>query len=571
MSQHDLDIANQTFPNTRSDLNNALKALGSNSSGTSVPSTPYANQFWYDTANNLFYIRNEDNDANIEIMALDQSNDTVEYFKSDSIRTALVEYSDGTDAFTIGSDGTVAFDTNTLYVDATNNKVGIGTSSPSSPLEVVGGAPLASGFTQSRSGHPTFGITNGGTDSVYFHLAPSGGSHQTFMQVRDDDTDVNSIAFSTSGTEAMRIDSSGNVGIGTSSNLTGKINLPESDYGEGINIFSSGTEANRCGIGHYAYDTRIYYGGSDSLTFVDGGPSGTERMRIDSNGRLGIGTSSPEAILHVSTGGGIAPFASTQIISESTGNNYIELNGGNTSTTALYFGDSNDQDVGGILYNHSNNSMSFRANASERMRIDSSGNILLSTTSTYPGSGNTNGGTMVENSSADGTSFFVSRKTNIACYFNRNNDGSVVSLRRGGSEVGSISVTASNTSYNTSSDYRLKENVDYTFDATSRLKQLKPCRFNFKADTDRIVDGFIAHEVSDIVPEAVTGEKDAMMTEEYEVTPAVLDDDGNTVEEAVMGTREVPDYQGIDQSKLVPLLVKTIQELEARITTLENN
>jgi hypothetical protein len=111
--------------------------------------------------------------------------------------------------------------------------------------------------------------------------------------------------------------------------------------------------------------------------------------------------------------------------------------------------------------------------------------------------------------------------------------------------VGRIRTAASSTSYNTSSDYRLKENVDYTWDATTRLKQLKPARFNFIADADTIVDGFLAHEVSSIVPEAITGTKDA------------VDGEGN------------PDYQGIDQSKLVPLLVKTIQELEARIATLE--
>jgi hypothetical protein len=140
----------------------------------------------------------------------------------------------------------------------------------------------------------------------------------------------------------------------------------------------------------------------------------------------------------------------------------------------------------------------------------------------------------------------------------------------GGGEKGSIVANTSSTSYNTSSDYRLKENVSYDFDATTRLKQLKPARFNFISDADTTVDGFLAHEVSDIVPEAITGEKDAMTTEEYEVTPAVLDENGNVITEAVMGTREVPDYQGIDQSKLVPLLVKTIQELEARITALEN-
>ena len=106
--------------------------------------------------------------------------------------------------------------------------------------------------------------------------------------------------------------------------------------------------------------------------------------------------------------------------------------------------------------------------------------------------------------------------------------------------VGTITVDGTSTAYATSSDYRLKENVDYTFDATTRLKQLKPARFNFIADADKTVDGFIAHEVSSVVPEAVTGEKDAT------------------------------EMQGIDQSKLVPLLVKTIQELEARITELEN-
>tara|TARA_R110000851_G_scaffold308652_1_gene467634 strand:- start:259 stop:2079 length:1821 start_codon:yes stop_codon:yes gene_type:complete len=136
--------------------------------------------------------------------------------------------------------------------------------------------------------------------------------------------------------------------------------------------------------------------------------------------------------------------------------------------------------------------------------------------------------------------------------------------------VGTIVTGASSTTYNTSSDYRLKENVDYTWDATTRLKQLKPARFNFITDdTNTLVDGFLAHEVSSIVPEAITGEKDAMMDEEYEITPAVKGADGIVITEAVMGTHSVPNYQSIDQAKLVPLLVKTIQELEARITALE--
>ena len=136
--------------------------------------------------------------------------------------------------------------------------------------------------------------------------------------------------------------------------------------------------------------------------------------------------------------------------------------------------------------------------------------------------------------------------------------------------VGKIQTSGTSTSFITSSDHRLKENVDYTWDATTRLKQLKPARFNFIADdTNTLVDGFLAHEVGSIVPEAITGTHNGMKDEEYETTPAV-EDDGAIITPAVMGTRSVADYQGIDQSKLVPLLVKTIQELEARLTTLEN-
>ena len=141
--------------------------------------------------------------------------------------------------------------------------------------------------------------------------------------------------------------------------------------------------------------------------------------------------------------------------------------------------------------------------------------------------------------------------------------------------VGSIKTSGSATSYNTSSDYRLKENVVPMTGSIDRLKDLKPSRFNFKADTDKTVDGFLAHEAGEVVPECATGTKDAMMDEEYEVTPAVMDGE-TVVTEAVMGTRSVPDYQGIDQSEIVPLLVASLQEavakieaLEARVTALE--
>ena len=122
MSQHDYDIANQTFPNTRSDLNLALKGLASTSSGTSAPSTTYANQFWMDTSSNTLYIRNEDNDANIPVLVLDQTNDTVEYFKSDSIRTALIEFTDGDDALSIADGGALTTAGN-LSIGGSNNEL----------------------------------------------------------------------------------------------------------------------------------------------------------------------------------------------------------------------------------------------------------------------------------------------------------------------------------------------------------------------------------------------------------------------------------------------------------------
>ena len=105
--------------------------------------------------------------------------------------------------------------------------------------------------------------------------------------------------------------------------------------------------------------------------------------------------------------------------------------------------------------------------------------------------------------------------------------------------------------------------------ATAQTKLLKPCNFDWIVGGN--VNGFLAHELAEVVPEAVTGTKDAMMDEEYEVTAAVVDDEGNETTAAVMGTRSVPDMQGIDQAKLVPLLTATIQELIARIEALENN
>jgi hypothetical protein len=188
-------------------------------------------------------------------------------------------------------------------------------------------------------------------------------------------------------------------------------------------------------------------------------------------------------------------------------------------------------------------------------------------------------------------SFYINRMSDSS---QANGDGQTLVFRRDGTDVGSVSVTSSATAYNTSSDYRLKENLTPLTGALDRLDQLPVYRFNFKADPDTTVDGFVAHEVQAHVPEAVTGEKDAMRTvvvqeavEAVEAQPATYWEEGDELPEGVaVGdektaaveaveavaevTEEQPDYQGIDQSKLVPLLVAAVKELKAKVETLEN-
>ena len=184
---------------------------------------------------------------------------------------------------------------------------------------------------------------------------------------------------------------------------------------------------------------------------------------------------------------------------------------------------------------------------STAMTIENSGRVLIGRTSTVGYQLDVYGDALFERAGTSATHIVI-----------KNANGN----------VGTITSSGTSTSYNTSSDYRLKENVVPMTGSIDRLKELKPSRFNFIADADTTVDGFLAHEAGEVVPECATGTKDAMKDEEYEVTPAVMDGE-TVVTEAVMGTRSVPDYQGIDQSKLTPLLVAALQEAIARIEVLE--
>ena len=194
--------------------------------------------------------------------------------------------------------------------------------------------------------------------------------------------------------------------------------------------------------------------------------------------------------------------------------------------------------------------MKFSTTGSEAMRILSNGDVAINSTTTST-SGFSAAHLKVGTDSSKNSITVESNRENQVAY-GVHADGSsgtryaMYILNGAGGEVGKISYSSSAVTYATTSDYRLKENISYDFDATTRLKQLKPCRFNFTMDEDNnVIDGFLAHEVSSIVPEAILGEKDATK------------EDGSV------------DPQGIDQSKLVPLLVKSLQEALAEIDTLK--
>lgn len=271
------------------------------------------------------------------------------------------------------------------------------------------------------------------------------------------------------------------------------------------------------------------------------------RLTLDGAGNVGIGTTSPVAGTKLTLNDNA--FGGMQFQSGGSDCGYIGVN-----TNTLYIGGGDK-----IVFQTGN---AQAVDGTGRMRIDSSGNLVVGSTSAAWGS-------TAKNVIRPGGDNYYIKPTGCASFNRTASDGEVLLFYRNGTYVGNVSITSSATSFNSVSDYRLKENVEDLTGATDRLKQLPVHQFNFTATPDITVDGFLAHEVSDIVPEAVTGTKDAMKTEEYEVTPEVLDEDNNVVTQAVMGTREVPDYQGIDQSKLVPLLTAALQEAVTRIETLE--
>jgi len=517
------------------------------------------------------------------------------------------------------TNGDLNVDSGTLFVDESTNRVGIGTTSPVYTLDVQGTDAALRLKGNSNTGFIADQATSGLVSLINYD--PTGD-----------------LRLGTASTEQLRIDSSGRLLIGRSTNFTGtnsqygllqisgnsagsagdgrivigrgevptaanqslgQINFVDNTAGEfaSIKAFTDGA----CG-------TDDYPGRIEFHTTADGASSPTERMRIDSAGRVGIGATSP----------GSFDSASNQLVIQNSGNCGITIDATSSTDSNIYFADGdqgNERYRGTITYSHSVDAMRFgTGGGNEAMRIDSSGRVLVGTNSgqgkfvvegslpkiqsNYNGTkhlefgvGNSGCGFVmttdhfmtfnhqpyanrgsdinltermrIDNNgrlslgttsntfnSIEGKANFFQAATNLKTVINCVRIGTTsgrnqISFHNPNGNVGNISTSGSSTTYGTSSDYRLKENVVPLTNAADRLNQLQVRRFNFIADPDTTVDGFIAHETQAVVPEAVTGTHDE------------VDDDGKPV------------YQGIDQSKLVPLLTAALQETIAKVEALE--
>jgi len=288
------------------------------------------------------------------------------------------------------------------------------------------------------------------------------------------------------------------------------------------------------------------------LTFITRGSSIAERMRIDASGNVGIGrtpTVVESAYDSIQLGaGGMYLAGSSNLSAGQLGQNFYADASGNIK----YLGNDEAERItfnnGIITFDNAPANTSGAGAAltfNERMRIDSSGNLLVGTTDSDPwtNSAGTSAdtGIALREDGILGVSAYKSTTNvgNVSIFNRTNSNGGMIAFNRDGSAVGSISVTTSATAYNTSSDERLKENIADADDAGSKIDAIQVRKYDWKADGSHQDYGMIAQELQLVAPEAVSGDADS------------------------------EEMMGVDYSKLVPMLIKEIQSLRNRVASLE--
>ena len=394
-------------------------------------------------------------------------------------------------------------DATAITIDSSEN-VGIGNSSPS---DAYATAPnLVLGNTSDTFSGMTLFTSASGSQRILFADGTTGTDNRV-GQIAYDHSD-NSMSFSTTATERMRIDGSGNVGIGNSSpHNSSKLDVTGSIISTSQSIASYAADnagfdfAAASKIGRFFSTSSNATGGH--MTFVTGAGGGSEKMRIDSSGNVGIGTNNPSVPLTVQADSGALGI---QLKGRSSNNvGYLQFSN-NAGSTSSYIGSDGSY-------------IAFESGSSERMRIDSSGNLLVGTTS--------GGSKVVAEAVPSGTTYLAKWSAT---------GGTALYLEVGGSAVGSITCTASATAYNTSSDARLKD-ITGSARGLEVINELNPVAYNWKVD-GKADEGLIAQEVLDIVPNAVSGSEE--------------------------------DYYQMDYSKLVVHLVKGMKEQQAQIDALQS-
>jgi hypothetical protein len=432
---------------------------------------------------------------------------------------------------------------------------------------------------KSTSGSVTLDAQNVSGDQTL--IVPSLAGGKTLLTIDGDGSSLTGVGVdgivSTANATSITIDSNENVGIGITSpgiiaggtrylttgtqsanaagffELVGNRTANASQDVAIIKFVNNTTQIAEIG----AYDNGSTNGG-DLKFFTSSGGTTTERLVINSDGNLGLG---------------VTPANWT--------NNMKVFQLGSAAITNW----NNDAELYHCANVYYDGSWKYIASDYATLYVQAgNGKHKFLTADSVPGSANTAAtlvDVMVINATGNCAHTYTGGGGGMT--INRTDSSGAATLMQfftGGNLRGHIDYNGSAVVYYTSSDYRLKENVEPMSGSIDRLMQLKPSRFNFIENPTMDMDGFIAHEVQSIVPEAISGQKDDMMMEEYEVTPAVMDDDGVEIEPAVMGERttDIINPQGIDQSKLVPLItaalqsaLEKIENLTTRIEALENN